>query len=171
MTYPIHEELARRAEAYVQSRKLSIDLQYPLGSGIDGCVWRTSRASALKLCERLKNFQDEAECYRRFRLARVDRIQGFAVPKLIDADDSLMAIEMSIVRRPFLLDFGKVYLDGPPPYWSDAEIMANWNAEGRENFGERWTAVLSLVRMLESYGIWYIDPKPGNVMFGDESAS
>jgi hypothetical protein len=170
VTHPIHEELAKRAEAYVQSRELSIDLQYPLGSGIDGCVWRTSRASALKLCERLKNYQDEAECYRRCRIAGVDRIQGFAVPKLIDADDSLMAIEMSIVRRPFLLDFGKVYLDIPPPYWDDAEIMANWHAEGREHFGEQWKAVLSLIRILESYGIYYVDPKPGNVMFGDESA-
>lgn len=169
MPHPVHEELAKRAETYVQSRSLTLDLQYPLGSGIDGCVWRTSRPSALKLCERYKNFEDEGECYGRFRAAGVGRLQGFAVPELIDLDKALMAIEMTLVQPPFLLDFGKVYLDMPPPYWTDAEIMANWHADGRENFGGKWAAVLSLIRALESYGIWYIDPKPGNVMFGDES--
>jgi hypothetical protein len=26
---------------------------------------------------------------------------------------------------------------------------------------------LSLIGMLQKYGIWYVDPKPGNIMFGD----
>jgi hypothetical protein len=167
--YPVHQDLAKRAETYVQSRKLSLDLQYPLGSGIDGCVWRTSRPSALKLCERYKNFEDEAECYSRFRSAGVGRLLGFAVPELIAVDKSLMAIEMTLVQPPFLLDFGKVYLDAPPPYWEESEIMSHWHAEGRENFGKRWATVLSLIRQLESYGIWYVDPKPGNVMFADDA--
>ena len=54
---------------------------------------------------------------------------------MIDADDQLFAVEMTIVSPPFLLDFGKVYFDSPPPYWNDDEIMANWHAEGKENFG------------------------------------
>ena len=74
---------------------------------------------------------------------------------------------MSIVSPPFLLDFGKVYLDSPPPYWNDAEIMANWHAEGKENFGPRWSQVLSLIGLLQKLGIWYVDPKPGNIMFSD----
>jgi hypothetical protein len=45
--------------------------------------------------------------------------------------------------------------------------MANWEAEGKENFGEQWSIVLSLVGALQKYGIWYVDPKPGNIMFGD----
>ena len=36
---------------------------------------------------------------------------------------------MTIVSPPFLLDFGKVYLDSPPPYWDDLEIMSNWHVE------------------------------------------
>ena len=74
---------------------------------------------------------------------------------------------MTIVSPPFLLDFGKVYLDSPPPYWDNSEIMSNWHVEGRENFGERWSKVLSLIGWLQKYGIWYVDPKPGNIMFGD----
>jgi hypothetical protein len=79
----------------------------------------------------------------------------------------LKVIELEIVRPPFLLDFGKVYLDTPPPYWNDSEIMGHWHAEGKENFGARWSKVLSLIGMLQKYGIWYIDPKPGNIMFGE----
>ncbi len=159
--------MARRALTYVQSKGLSLDCQYPLGAGIDGCVWRTSRPSALKLCERDKSFRDEVESYLRLQEYEVRRLHDFAVPRLIDWDEQLMAIEISIVSPPFLLDFGKVYLDSPPPYWNDAEIMGHWHAEGRENFGERWNKVLSLIGLLQKYGIWYIDPKPGNIMFGD----
>lgn len=159
--------MARRAETYVQSRKLSLDCQYPLGAGIDGCVWRTSRPSAIKLCEREKSFRDEVESYRRLQDQNVRRILEFAVPRLIDWDEPLMAIEISIVSPPFLLDFGKVYLDGPPPYWNDSEIMADWHARGKEDFDDRWGQVLSLIGILQKYGIWYIDPKPGNIMFAD----
>jgi hypothetical protein len=161
------EEMARRAEQYAQCRKLTLDCQYPLGAGIDGCVWRTSRPSALKLCEREKSFKDEAAAYLRLRDSKVRRIQEFAVPQLIDYDGPLMALEMSIVSPPFLLDFGKVYLDSPPPYWNDAEVMAHWHAEGQENFDTRWSKVLSVINMLQKYDIYYVDPKPGNIMFAD----
>jgi hypothetical protein len=167
VTTPLNEKLAQRAEAYVQGRGLRLDFQYPLGSGIDGYVWRTSRRSALKLCEREKSFREEVESYQRLQNAKVNRILGFAVPGLIDFDDSLMAIEISVVSPPFLLDFGKVYLDAPPPYWNDAEIMAHWHSEGEENFGDRWPEVLRLIGALQKYGIWYVDPKPGNIMFAD----
>jgi len=116
MAEPVEEELVRRAEAYAQFRGLSLNFQYPLGSGIDGAVWKTSRPSALKLCERHKSFCDEVESYRRLRELDIRRIQGFAIPRLIDSDESLLAIEMTIVSPPFLLEFGKVYLDSPPPY-------------------------------------------------------
>jgi hypothetical protein len=167
VTNPLEEDLIRRADTYVQSRKLSLDRQYPLGAGIDGAVWRTNRPSALKVCERDQSFRDEVECYRRLKDAKISYLQDFAVPQLIDSDERLMALEISIVSPPFLLDFGKVYLDAPPPYWNDREVMGHWQAEGEQNFGERWNEVMSLIGMLQKYGIWYIDPKPGNVMFGD----
>jgi hypothetical protein len=163
------EDVAKRAAAYVQLRNLLLDCQYPLGAGIDGSVWRTSRPSALKICERHKSFSDEVESYRRLHDVDIRRIQGFAVPQLINFDETLLAVEISMVSPPFLLDFGKVYLDRPPPYWNDAEIMADWHAEGKENFGNRWGTVMSLIRTLQKYGIYYVDPKPGNIMFGDES--
>ncbi len=148
--------------------EISLHGEGPFGYGMDGTIWRTSRHSAVKTFERDKNFRDELECYQRFAAANIDTIAGFAVPELLDYDASLAVIEIKIVRPPFLLDFGKVYLDAPPPYWDDAEIMSHWHEEGRENFGDQWAKVLSLIRILEGYGIYYVDPKPGNVMISGE---
>ena len=135
---------------------------------MDGTIWRTSRHSVIKTFEREKSFHDELECYRRFAAAGIDSIAGFAVPELIDFNSELHVIEIKIVRPPFLLDFGKVYLDSPPPYWNETEIMNNWHAEGRENFGDRWKTALSLIRSLQKYGIYYVDPKPANISFGND---
>lgn len=156
-----------RAQAYADSRKISLEQKNSIGYGMDGTIWYTSRQSVLKVFEREKNYRDEVECYRRLAAERVDSIAGLVIPDLIDCEDLLLAFEMTIVQPPFLLDFGKVYLDAPPPYWFDAEIMGHWHDEGRENFGQRWPKVLSVVRILEGHGIYYVDPKPGNIMFGD----
>ena len=156
-----------RAQAYADHNKTSLVREDPFGYGMDGTVWRTTRHSAVKVFEHEKNYDDELECYQRFADAGVEDLSGFKIPSLLGFHDKLRVIELKIVRPPFLLDFGKVYLDAPPPYWDDAEIMGHWHAEGRENFGERWSKVMSLIGMLQKYGIWYVDPKTGNIMFGD----
>ncbi len=64
----------------------------------------------------------------------------------------------------FLLDFGKVHLDSPPPYYDDEQMMSNAFAEWRERFGEDWSAVANLLRVLKSeYGIYYVDPRPSDI--------
>jgi len=166
---PDQSLLFERATAYAESKGIELARQEVFGFGIDGTVWRTSRHSVIKVFEREKSYFDELECYRRLKIAAVESIAGFAVPELIDSDDQLNVIEIKIVRPPFLLDFGKVYLDQPPPYWNDTEIMGQWHSDLKENFGDRTGIVLSLLRALQNYGIYYIDPKPGNIMFGDES--
>lgn len=90
------------------------------------------------------------------------------VPSFVDADERFMAIEMGVVKPPRLLDFGKVYLDRPPPYWGDVEIRARFDAEGRWLFGSHWPDVLVALEELKELGIYYVDPKPGNIVFGDE---
>ncbi len=90
------------------------------------------------------------------------------LPTFIDADASLMAIEIGVVKPPRILDFGKVHLDQPPPYWGEAEIRARFDAEGRGNFGAHWPDVLAALQDLKAIGIYYVDPKPGNIVFGDE---
>ena len=156
-----------RAQAYADSKGISLRRKYPLGYGTDGTVWRTSRRSAVKVFEYEKNYRVELGCYRRLKSTGIDTLCGLAIPGLVDCDDRLWVLEMKIVQPPFLLDFGKAYLDASPPYWSDSDIMADWHAEGEENFGERWRDVLSALGMLRKYGIYYVDPKPGNIMFAD----
>jgi hypothetical protein len=157
-----------RAEQYAQSKGILLRRERPLGYGTDGTVWRTSRPSAVKALEHERNYRNEVRCYQRFAAAGIDELDGFAVPVLVDCDDALLIVEMSLVRPPFLLDFGKVYLDSPPPYWQDPKVMAGMQEEGRGIFEGRWTRVLSLLAVLRRYGIYYVDPKPGNIRFGDE---
>ena len=58
----------------------------------------------------------ERAVYERLRDAGVSEILGFNVPQLIRFDDELRIIEMSIVARPFVLDFAGAWLDTPPDF-------------------------------------------------------
>jgi hypothetical protein len=88
-----------------------------------------------------------------------------SVPQFVNHNDDLMIAEMEIVSPPFLLDFGKVWLDRRPDY-SD-EVWADWESKGIELYGPRWEDVQSILRILRQYGIHYVDPTPGNINFGD----
>ena len=151
------------------SKGIGLKLEDRLGYGSDGTVWQTSAKSALKILGRQKNYIDEVTAYRRLLAASIDEIHGLAVPKLLDSNDGLWAIEMSVVQPPFLLDFGKIYLDDPPPYWGDAQLMQNAQVDGRELFGKHWRKVVAALGILrQRFGIYYVDPRPGNINFGDD---
>lgn len=141
-----------------------------LGYGSDGSVWRSSVPTAVKALIREKNYRDEVECYRRLKVAGVSRIGTFNVLVLEGYDDELLVIEMTIVQPPYLLDFGKVYLDRPPVDLYDEQLMENAMAEWRERFGEQWEEVNAAMYWLRQYGIYYFDPRPGNIWFGDNDA-
>ncbi|MEX2188513.1 MAG: hypothetical protein WD875_17015 [Pirellulales bacterium] len=91
----------------------------------------------------------------------------FAIPELVDCDDEFLVVEMSIVSPPYLIDFGKAYLDNPPDYPSDA--MAHWRQSGIELFGDKWSTVLTALASLRQYGIYYVDAKPANICFADDA--
>lgn len=98
-----------------------------------------------------------------FRLSEhnVDSVHGFRVPQLLDLDDELGVIEMTIVRPPFVLDFATAALDSPPDF--PEEVLADWYAEKREQFGEDWPKAAAVVRALERLGIFMLDVHPGNI--------
>ena len=58
---------------------------------------------------------------------------GCSVPEMIEFDDHLWAIDMSIVDRPFVFDFAGAFLDQAPDF--PDEVMADWHAEKKEQFG------------------------------------
>lgn len=129
-------------------------------------MWRSDRRSAVKAVFLPQVYAVESECYRRLADAGVRDLGGLAVPGLIGFDDELQVVEMSIVQPPFLLDFGKVYLDRQPPYWEDPTIRAETLQLWRERFGDRWPDVAAVLEMLKTHGIHYVDPRPGNIEFG-----
>lgn len=70
---------------------------------------------------------------------------------------------MSVVVRPFLLDFGGAYLDQPPDY--DDDILDQWELDKQEQFEENWPKASRILSRLRSYGIYVADVNPGNIGF------
>jgi hypothetical protein len=156
-------ELFSRAVSYATRRSLEVNEAMRLGYGNDGAIWLTNMQTAIKAFARIDNYRIELECYQRLRDATVTSIRGFEVPQLIDFDDELAVIEMSVVKPPFLLDFGKVHLDKRPDF--PAESLQEWRDEMKELWESRWPEVRLLLAALERFGIYYLDAKPGNIMF------
>ncbi|MCI0363169.1 MAG: hypothetical protein L0Y44_13660 [Phycisphaerales bacterium] len=94
------------------------------------------------------------------------KVLSHNVPQIVDADDSLLVLEMTIVQPPFLLDFGGADLDYRVDF--PPEIIEEWHEEKREEFGANWPAVQRVLAKMESMGIYIRDIHPGNIKFGDE---
>jgi hypothetical protein len=121
---------------------------------------------AVKVFERRTNYERERDAYLRLRERSISHLNEFEIPSLTDRDDELMVIEMTIVQPPFIVDFGKAYVDRRPPYFNDTEIMGEAEAKCIEDFGEKcWKRVQQALWKLEALGIWYIDPNPRNIQF------
>jgi hypothetical protein len=45
--------------------------------------------------------------------------------------------------------------------------MADWYAQKMDQFGKHWGEVQSILRVLETYGIFVEDVHPGNISFLD----
>jgi hypothetical protein len=158
-------ELMEHAREFAQLYGLTIDFDSPLGFGNDGTVWKTRDLTAVKAHRRERNYQLEVECYQRLLDVGVKELCGFTIPQLLRFDDQRWIIEIEIVTPPYLLDFGKVGLDVRPDY--SPEVWNDWLDQRSELFEHRWPEVQSLLRALEYHGIYYLDPKPGNIMFED----
>ena len=72
---------------------------------------------------------------------------------------------MTMVSRPFVLDFAGAYLDVAPDF--SEEVLAEWRAEKQEQCESRWPEVQSILRHLDAYGVFMVDVNPHNVSFGD----
>lgn len=155
------DELESRAQRYAANNGMQIG--ETLGFGVHGIVFGTTRKSAIKIHARDMTFHRERDVYLRLRRRGISQIRQFAVPKLVQYDDDLWVIEMGIVAPPFLLDFAGAYLDQKPPYWDDVDIMAEWEAEKREQFAGTWPEVQRALSRLESLGIFLADISPNNI--------
>ncbi|MCA9146543.1 MAG: hypothetical protein KDB05_27370 [Planctomycetales bacterium] len=70
---------------------------------------------------------------------------------------------MAIVSPPYILDFGKVYIDHQPEHTD--EVLQEWNERQQEIWGNRWADVQSILWQLRRIGIYCQDPNTDNIRF------
>ena len=158
-------ETLERAEAFCN--KHGIPIREQLGFGIHGRVWvgeyiANSAILAIKVFEKPEFYEVELDVYRRLESHGIYRLCDCKVPQLELADDTYSVIRMTIVRRPFVLDFAGAQLDSPPDF--PPEIMMEFMAEKKMQFGDlRWPKVLEILGELETMGIFLTDISPSNI--------
>ena len=98
------DDLLQHALGYAAAR--GIEITEHLGWGIHGSVWKItgkerSLTWVLKLHLNFSPWRRERDCYRRLQETGTSSITGVHVPQLIWEDEECLAIEMSLVKRPF----------------------------------------------------------------------
>ena len=145
------------------AEKHGLTISGGLGAGFDGSVFVTSRHSAIKVFRFDRLYQRERDVYQRLQQNDVTIVMGFQVPQLLNFDDELLVVEMTIVKPPFVLDFAGAYLDQRPDY--PEEVLEEWRAEKAEQFGDGWPIVRLIMSTFAGLGIYLADVKPGNIEF------
>ncbi len=157
-----------KGKEYCQRRQSELKADQTLGFGVHGTVFACARhgfpaRTAVKVHDRSEPYYRERDAYLRLRDRHIESIQGHNVPQLIDYDDELWVVEMTIVVRPFVLGFGMAYLDHPRAF--EAELLVQWRREKEEQFEENWPKAASILAELRRYGIHVADVNPGDIGF------
>jgi hypothetical protein len=161
-------DLTQNALAYASRNQLV--LAERLGFGIHGIILVAEHNSkvgrtAVKVHRQADPYHRERRAYERLQRAGINEILGFHAPQLLHWDDELRVIEMSIVTRPFVLDFAGAYLDARPDF--PEEKWVEWETEKRHQFEARWPRVRAVLDALETHGIHMVDVSPSNIAFLD----
>lgn len=139
-----------------------------LGSGREGSVRELVDKngivlSALKVHHREEAYCRERDCYLLLRDLGIYRVRGLNIPELIGFDDTFLAIEMTLVSRPFLLDFGSAYLNAPPEF--PEGVREQWRIDLAERFEADLAEVERVIQEFEDFGIFLTDLHPHNLSF------
>ena len=166
----MNERLIPNARSY--SARHEIELAETLGSGKDGIVLvakdKTKAADvAIKILRIEEFYLREKQAYLRLRMNAATTVLGFNVPQLLNWDDDLRVLAMTIVKRPFVLDFAAAYLDVRPEF--PADVWADWESGKREQFEGRWPDVQKVLAAFEALGIYLLDVSPSNIAFLDKA--
>jgi hypothetical protein len=162
----MNEFLVPSARPY--AARYQLEFAETLGPGKDGIVvvarYKTKPSDvALKFFRFKDAYRREKHAYQRLEAFGVSRILDFNVPQLLRFDDELQVLEMTIVKRPFILDFAGAYLDRRPEF--SAEVWAQWEAEKREQFEAHWPKVEKAISEFEGMRIYLLDVSPANISF------
>jgi hypothetical protein len=168
----IEEILWQKARLYASRHRITLGDR--LGFGIHGIVFSAKREAesaktAVKIHRDRDPYRREREIYERLADLSVSEICGFHAPELIACDEDLWIIEMTVVSRPFVLDFAGAHLESLPDFAES--IWEAWEEEKRDQFGERWTVVRKILDALETHGVFMVDVSPSNIAFLEESGA
>jgi hypothetical protein len=168
----LDDDLLRRALDYTQRRGRRLGKR--LGAGAHGSVYATefqpenrpaAIESAIKVFRQEAGFIRERDVYLRLRDRGIQTVLSCNVPSLIEYDDKRWIVEMTVVTRPFVLDFAGAYLDRAPSF--PEEVMVQWHLDKSEEFGANWPRVQAILAAFQKFGVFMIDVNPGNVSFGE----
>jgi len=139
-----------------------------LGPGQDGVVFQTNRLTAVKLFDLPTRYSRELEVYHTLSLKGINVIGGHNVPRFIRADDTLQALEISIVEAPFVLDFAGAKKPDEVPDFEPETLQEHYD-HLQELFGLRWTDALQVAEAFRiATGFTLLDIHPGNIAFADD---
>jgi hypothetical protein len=151
--------------------KYNLILSSRLGFGFDGEIFLTNSNTAVKFFKEREKYSRERRAYEIIMQCGVTRVLGHEVPQLRRADDELMAIEINLVRPPFLLDFASAHPESEVPDFPE-EVWAEWQDRKLEEFGDRWPQVqLVLAEFQHLTGLVLLDVNPGNIRFTNEDGT
>jgi hypothetical protein len=121
----------------------------------------------VKFFDRIERFQRELQVYQHLEARGIYTIAGHAVPELIGADEELWAIEMTIVDRPFLLDFAEARPAHEVPDF-EPHVLQEYTERLKDVFDDRWTDAVHVAEMFrQATGFTLMDLHPGNIAFSD----
>jgi hypothetical protein len=96
-------------------------------------------------------------------------VAGHHVPELVDSDGALRAIEMTIVERPFVLDFAGAKRPHEVPDF-EPHVLDDHYEHLQELFGDRFSDALHVAEMFrQATGFVLLDIHPGNIAFAEPS--
>ena len=164
------EELDSLFQRYASKR--DIKLGERLGFGVHGTVFAAQDNTkpgffAVKFHREQRPFNQECRVYERLGEEQITQILGLNVPQLLGTDEEFRAIEMTIVRSPFLLDFADARLDEAPDFSED--VLQQWEEDKAEIFGARWPEVIRIRAALEALGVYLLDINPRNISFPEKT--
>jgi hypothetical protein len=139
-----------------------------LGAGIDGIVVLLESDvqpgfSVLKMHFERGAYLRERDAYLHLRDHQWRSVCGCEIPSLLAWDDAELALEMSFVKPPFVLDFAQAFLFWPPEFPDDV-----WEAtyeKWREQFGADWGKASAILDAFEAIDVYMLDPNPHNFRF------
>lgn len=151
------------AERYLGGSRNIVD---ETGWGTDGWVFSLRPHSVVKVHRGEASFWAELRAYQRLAYYGVTEINGCNVPQLRNHDEEHLTIEISYVTPPYVIDFGKSYLDKPRDF--SPELWADWERKIEYMYGSNAEWALRIHRTLsEKYGIYHDDVRPVNINLGD----